>query len=106
MKLQGTLIIPDSKLAEYLLVPRPEDDKSKFLAQVGFTLDSPDQLKQAILSLVKTYDAISDRSNRYGTYYLVEGVLLGPNGNLEVVTVWIERNLDGVFQFVTLKPKR
>jgi hypothetical protein len=75
-------------------------------SQVGFTPDNPDQLKQAIFNLVQTYDAIADRNNKYGTYYLVEGPLLGPNGALAVVTVWIERTVDGIFQFVTLKPKR
>jgi hypothetical protein len=106
MKLQGTIVVPDAKLTQYLLVSRPEDDKSKFLAQVGFTLDNPAQLKQAIFELIQSYEAIADRHNKYGTYYLVEGPLLGPNGSLAVVTVWIERTVDGIFQFVTLKPKR
>jgi len=30
MKLQGTIVIPDAKLTQYLLVSRPEDDKAKF----------------------------------------------------------------------------
>jgi hypothetical protein len=36
MKLQGTIVIPDAKLTQYLLVSRPEDDKAKFLAQRVF----------------------------------------------------------------------
>ncbi len=106
MKLQGTVIIPDDKLTQYLLVPRQENDKSKFLAQAGFTVNNPEQLKQAILNLVQSHDAISDRQNNYGIYYLVEGSLIGPNGTLAVVTVWIGRTVDGMIQFVTLKPKR
>lgn len=106
MKLQGTIIIPDAKLTQYLLVPRSEDDKSKFLAQAGFTQENPDQLKQAILSLVHAHDAVSDRQDKYGTYYRVEGPILGPKGALLVVTVWIERAKDNIIQFVTLKPKR
>ncbi|NJL85595.1 MAG: hypothetical protein HC886_05865 [Leptolyngbyaceae cyanobacterium SM1_1_3] len=105
MKLQGT-IIPEAKLTQYLLVPRREDDKSKFLAQAGFTTDNPERLKQAIFTLIQTCDAVSDRQDKYGTYYLVEGPLIGPNGALIVVTVWIERTVDGILQFVTLKPKR
>jgi hypothetical protein len=106
MKLQGNIIIPDAKLTQYLLVPRQEDDKSKFLAQAGFTQDNPDQLKQAILTLIQTHDAISDRQDKYGTYYRVEGDLSGSDRTLAVVTVWIERTQDGTIQFVTLKPKR
>ena len=106
MKLQGNIVIPDAKLTQYLLVPRQEDDKSKFLAQAGFTQDNPEQLKQAILTLIQTNDAISDRQDKYGTYYRVEGDLIGSNRTLVVVTVWIERTQDGTIQFVTLKPKR
>ncbi|MEM1281838.1 MAG: DUF6883 domain-containing protein [Cyanobacteria bacterium P01_H01_bin.152] len=106
MKRQGTILIPDTKLTEYRLVPRQEDDKSKFLAQVGFTANNSNALKQAILTLIQTHDAISDRQNQYGTYYCVKGPLIGPNGALAVVTVWIERTVDGIIQFVTLKPKR
>ena len=69
MKLQGNIVIPDAQLTQYLLVPRQEDDKSKFLAQAGFTQDNPEQLKQAILTLIQTNDAISDRQDKYGTYY-------------------------------------
>jgi hypothetical protein len=106
MKLQGAILIPDAKLTQYLLVARLEDDKSKFLAQARFTEDNSDQLKQAILTLVQTYDAISDRQDKYGTYYRVEGYLIGSERALAVVTIWIERAKDGIIQFVTLKPKR
>jgi hypothetical protein len=106
MRIKGTIVIPDAKLTQYLLVLRSEDDKSRFLAQVGFTSENPEQLKQAIINLIDSHDAMSDRQNRYGTYYLVEGPLDGPNGTIAVVTVWIERAVDGIFQFVTLKPKR
>ncbi len=38
-------IIAESKLTQYLLVPLPKDDKSKFLAQAGYTLDNWQQLE-------------------------------------------------------------
>ena len=106
MKLEGELIIPEAKLTRYLLVPRKENDKSKFLAQAGFTLANTDDLRQAILRIVQTCDAVSDRQNKYGEYCRVGGPLVGPNDTLSVVTVWIERTVDGKFQFVTLKLKR
>jgi hypothetical protein len=40
-------MIPREKLTQYLLVSRLEDDKSKFLAQAGFTLENPDVLVKA-----------------------------------------------------------
>jgi hypothetical protein len=69
MKLQGNIIIPEAKLTQYLLIHREHDDKSKFLAQAGFTPNNPNQLKQAILTLIKTHDAVIDRQNKYGTFY-------------------------------------
>ena len=76
------------------------------MAQAGFTQSNPEQLNQAILNLAQTYDAVSDRQDKYGTFYCVEGTLIGPTGTLAVVTVWIERAVDNTIQFVTLKPKR
>ncbi|MGC1309327.1 MAG: DUF6883 domain-containing protein [Phormidesmis sp.] len=72
MKIQGNVYIPTAKLTNYLLVYRDQDDKSKFLAQAGFTQVNSDQLEAAILQLIQDYDAIADRQNKYGTFYRVE----------------------------------
>ena len=106
MKIPNNAIIPDAKLTKYLLVFRERDDKSKFLAQAGFTLDNPEQLKAAIRQLVDTIEAIEDSTNEYGTFYRVEGELMGINQrNLLVITIWLNRT-EGQFQFITLKPKK
>jgi len=100
-------IIPDAKISNYLLKYRDKDDKSKFLAQAGFTQDNPEKLKFAILQLMETVDPIEDITNEYGTFYRIEGELIGVNQrNLSVVTVWLKRKIDNQFQFVTLKPKK
>ena len=66
-------IIPDAKISNYLLKYRDKDDKSKFLAQAGFTEDNPEKLKLAILQLMETVDPIEDITNEYGTFYRIEG---------------------------------
>ena len=38
MKIPNDAIIPDEKLTRHLLVYKARNDKSKFLAQAGFTL--------------------------------------------------------------------
>ena len=106
MKLQGDILIPDAKLTQYLLIYRDQNDKSKFLVQAGFTQDNPNRLKAALLELIQTYDAVEDRSNKYGTFYRVEGNLLGISGNLAVVTIWLKRAHDKIIQFITLKPQK
>jgi hypothetical protein len=43
----------------------------------------------------------------YGTFYRVEGILNGINGiQLKVISIWLQRQIDNKFQFVTLKPDK
>jgi hypothetical protein len=86
----------------------PKSDKSKFLSLVGFTQENPDALETAIRQLIATHDAIEDRRNEFGTYYRVEGELIGVNGvNSDVITVWIIQNeIDDTFRFVTLRVRK
>ncbi|WP_373528886.1 DUF6883 domain-containing protein [Nostoc sp.] len=107
MKSPDNLIIPEEKLTHYLLVPRIKDDKSKFLAQAGFTQNNPEDLLTAIRQLATTNEAVEDNTNEYGTFYTIAGYLQGVNGqNLVVITVWLESKDDGSFRFITLKPKK
>jgi hypothetical protein len=105
MRIPEDLIIPDAKITQYLLVLKARNDKSRFLAQAGFTQENPEVLRLAIQSQAMDKEAIEEKSNEYGTFYQVEGELIGVNGvNLSVVTVWLQRQIDGKFWFVTLKP--
>ena len=105
MNILENIVIPNNKITCYLLVQKPRNDKSKFLAQAGFTLDNPESLKLAIYLLVTTGNATEDGKNEYGTYYQVVGKLSGVNGiTLSVITIWIQKQTDGNYYFVTLKP--
>jgi hypothetical protein len=107
MRIPADAIIPREKLTRYLLVPRPWDDKSRFLGQAGFSLTEPDILHQAIRRMAANFDAVEDGTNDYGTFFRVEGDLEGPNGRtLQVVLIWLQWELDGTFHFVTLKPRK
>jgi hypothetical protein len=107
VKIPDNAVIPEEKLTRYLLVPRLKDDKSKYLAQAGFTQANPDDLLTAIRQLIVNNEAIKDNVNEYGVFYLVEGNLQGiNNNNLAVVTVWLQSKYDGSFRFITLKPKK
>ena len=105
MRIPSDALIPDPKLSQYLLVFRARNDKSKFLAQAGFTLQAPEQLRAAVRYLADDNEATPARTDQYGTFYEVAGGLFGPNGiSLSVVTIWLERRVDNQFQFITLKP--
>ena len=87
---------------------RVEDDKSKYLAQAGFTAERADALEAAIREVVRQYDAEQDAGNAYGVFYRVTGDLVGLNGlRSPVVTIWIAlTNTPASYRSVTLKPAR
>jgi hypothetical protein len=107
MRLPPAATIPMEKLTAYLLRAREWDDKSKFLAQAGFTKENPHLLLAAIRELAAKAEAEEDRVSEYGVFLRAEGELTGPNGrNLAIVTIWLQSRADGRTRFVTLKPRK
>jgi hypothetical protein len=99
VKIPADSEIARTKLTHYLLVPKEVDDKSKFLAQAGFTQANPDRLESAIRRLIESAEAIYDVRDEYGDFYRVEGQLQGPAGALGVVTIWIiQKSIDEQFR--------
>jgi len=103
MRIPIDAIIPPAKLTKYLLVPLAESDKSDYLARAGFDQSNVPLLEAAIRKLSATVDAVRDRVNQFGTYYVVRGMLQGPIAVLPVRSVWIQ-GTEGVISFVTLVP--
>ena len=55
--------------------------------------------------MATSHDAINDGENDYGTFFRVEGDLMGPSGcSLRTILIWLQWRLDGTFHFFTLKP--
>ncbi len=107
MRIPPNAIIPQAKLDQYLLIWRERDDKSKFLAQAGYGLETVEELELAIRRIIAENDAVEEGTDQYGRRYRVVGTLYGLNGvDLGVVTIWIERTDQGIFQFLTLYPHR
>jgi len=107
VKIPNDAIIPEQKITQYLLVFKAKDDKSKFLAQAGFTQENPDLLDTAIRDLANKVEAVVDDQNEYGIFFLVIGEINGTeNRKLSVITVWLQRAIDQKFQFITLKPDK
>ncbi|MGK7924589.1 MAG: DUF6883 domain-containing protein [Spirulina sp.] len=96
--------IPEAKLTKYLLVWKPKDDKSGFLAQAGYTLENWQQLDRDLRSLLKN-EATLNKQTAFGDIYEIQGTLLGSNGiRLQVATYWIVDSVSGETRFVTLLP--
>jgi hypothetical protein len=73
MRLPPDLIIGPDKLRHSLLIQRPTDDKSKYLASAGFNRLNAEQLEAAIRQLALTSESHEDKRNEYGTFWRTEG---------------------------------
>ena len=104
MKLSRDSEIAREKVTRYLLKLRGEDDKSKFLAQAGYTAAHAEKLLNDLRALL-TQDAEFIHTTEYGDKYRIRGTLIGPNGRqLRVVSIWMIEEATGQTKFVTLIP--
>ncbi len=107
MKLSPNAIIADAKITKYLLSPRSENEKSKFLGQAGYNLNNWQQLKRDLFTQILTQEAQFNETTRYGDKYQIKGTLTGPNGtNLPIVSIWMVESVSGLTKFITLFPER
>lgn len=107
MKLPSDVIISKDKLLRYLLLPREENDKSRFLASAGYTLANWEILERDLRMLATGSEITNVESSPFGIKYEVRGTLKGPNGKiLDVVTIWIKLEATGETRFVTLFPEK
>lgn len=105
MKIPKDAHIPKEKLENYLLEPRKQNDKSKFLAKGGFSKDNIEELEASLREHITTEEASLMEETEYGEMYEVKGDLKGANGSfLSIISVWIKRAFDQIYQFVTLTP--
>lgn len=98
-------IIPRSKLEDYALNPAHTDGQHKarlFKSILGFARTDWEQLSEAIRGELPFHEAIFNREDGWGRYYLVSLPILGPNGNEAMVTtVWVFRPGTDYPSFVT-----
>lgn len=107
MKLPTDSLIAAEKLTEYLLVLRKRNDKSKWLAQAGYTLDNWQVLENDLRTQILSLEASPVDLTHYGQTYEIKGSLTGPNGEfLAVCTVWMVESATGVTKFITMYPDR
>jgi hypothetical protein len=99
MKLPPDSEITRSKVTQYLLTLRVEDDKSKYLALAGYTLAHADELLEDLRGLLAD-EAEFVQSTEYGDKYGIRGILTGPNG------IWMIEEATSRTKFVTLYPDK
>ncbi len=95
------------KLADYLLTELPRGDKSRFLAEAGYTRGNAEQLERDLRGQILSLDATALPARGYGERYEIRGSLRGPNGvALSVRTIWMREFATGIVKFITLIPLR
>ena len=100
-------IVADAKVRDYLLSPSHPVGrfKSSFFNALGFSVANWDELRQALLSLVRSADATRGQSSPFGQKFEIRGILAGPSGRqASVVTVWMLPNGREFAHFVTAFP--
>lgn len=100
---QGQLHIEPSKII-YLLNYRKVGDKSRALAQGGFTIANPEALRVGIERLFWQGELRPDGDDGYGPKYQIRGTMQGTLGErLEGVTLALLYRPDGqLYDFITL----
>jgi hypothetical protein len=97
------IIIDTAKITNYLLVPKDKNDKSKFLNELGYTLDNWEILVEDIKNIVLENEAIFQKESPFGgDLYEVKGQLR----NFVVITIWLVLDNQNTFRFVTLFPNK
>ncbi|MFO1350009.1 MAG: hypothetical protein U1F68_04740 [Gammaproteobacteria bacterium] len=100
-------IIPPEKLRDYILSPiHPIGRfKSVFFRGLGYSAEAFERLESDI-RLLLTAEAEWAEVNKFGSKYLVRGLLSGPNGRSGlIVTVWIILSGEVAPRFVTAYPE-
>ena|SRR3990167_7256541 len=107
MKLPGNTLISHEKLTKYLLASRKRNDKSKWLAQAGYSLENWHILENDLRNQILPMNASLIENTDYGKLYEIRGKLCGPNGvSLPVCTIWMIEKATGITRFITTYPDK
>ncbi len=107
MNLPNNTLIASEKLNRYLLIPKKRNDKSKWLAQAGYTVNNWQELERSLRLQILSLEAILIDHTQYGQMYEIRGDLTGPNNEtLAVVAVWMTEVATGITKFITMYPDK
>ena len=102
-------VVPIEKVTEYLLNPLHPvgGPKARWLYALGYRLESPEQLTNDLLTIVRQSDAFTVQANFFGVKYAVRGSLVTPSGRVaRVLTIWMIKNDTSFPRLVSAFPTR
>lgn len=101
-------IFDPAKLRDYLLssVHPVGRFKKTFFVSLGYTQDRWETLRDDLLSIAISGDAVLGRLSVFGRMFEVDGMLTGPSGRTaEIRTAWIVARDEASPRFVTAYPR-
>ena len=107
MKLPANTQIAPEKLTRYLLIWRKHRDKSRWLAQAGYTLGNWKTLEKDLRKQILSLEAMLTEQTRYGQTYEIADRLTGPNGEtIAVRTIWMTETVTDITKSITMFPDK
>ena len=101
-------VIEPSKVRDYLLSSSHPVGRFKavvFLA-LGYTQENWEKLRDDLLVIARTGEAVRAEPSTYGQKYEVSGKLAGPNGQVRhFKTIWLVESEKSVPRFLTAYPR-
>ena len=97
-------IVDDLKLAGYSLNLKHDEGKHKarvFKSVLNMDGSHAEELKEALLAALETYDAIPDKSNAFGQKYVIDFPLTHEDKTAMIHSVWIVRNNETFPRLIT-----
>ena len=86
---------------------KKRNDKSRWLAQLGYTIENWKVLEYDLRKQVLSLDVVPIEKTEYGQLYEIKENLTGPNGiSLPVCTVWMIETETGIGKFITMYPDK
>ena len=88
-------VVDIEKLRDYCLNPLHVKGKHKarvFKAALGMTADDAGRLREILLGVARTHEARQSGPNDYGDRFVIEFQVLGPRGEVTIVSPWIVRS--------------
>ena len=100
--------IEPAKVRDYLLSPAHPVGRFKaaFFVSLGYSQIEWEKLRDDLLALAASGDAVSGEDTGFGRKFEVNGILAAPSGrSAEIRTVWIVANEGAAPRFVTAYPR-
>lgn len=103
----GNVAVSKRKVTNYLLSDVHSNGRHKavLFKRFGFTADRPDVLQAALQEHAKQHDVAKIEKSPFGTRYVIEGILMAPDGRTPMVrTIWFIELGQPMPRFMTAYP--